>query len=193
MTGVQTCALPISLTLEDSDHHTPSNNNILVDDAIRVPPDSPPELAPSCQESGGPLVHLDWVSREDGSHILTVGVGSRLYMYGLLSGKPPELGVSGGGRELHSPARLVLLRSVELVSSVDGSPPVPVSLSWVRDGILVVGMDCEMHVYSQWQPPSRPPPPSSVPDARGSSSSIPSTLQQKIGRASCRERVSSPV
>ena len=75
------------------------------------------------------------------------------------------------------PARLVLLRSVELVSSVDGSPPVPVSLSWVRDGILVVGMDCEMHVYSQWQPPSKPPA-ASAPDARGSSSSIPSTLQQ---------------
>ena len=25
-------------------------------------------------------------------------------------------------------------------------------ISWVRDGILVVGMDSEMHVYSQWKP-----------------------------------------
>ncbi|KAB5567511.1 hypothetical protein PHYPO_G00233610 [Pangasianodon hypophthalmus] len=101
--------------------------------------------------SGKSLVHLDWVSREDGSHILTVGLGSKLYMYGLLSGKPPELGLSDNSRE-HCSSRLVLLRVVDLVSSVEGSLPIPVSLSWVRDGILVVGMDCEMHVYSQWQP-----------------------------------------
>ncbi|XP_066499855.1 dmX-like protein 1 isoform X2 [Hoplias malabaricus] len=99
------------------------------------------------------LVHLDWVSREDGSHILTVGLGSKLYMYGPLLGKPPELGLSDSSRE-HCSSLLVLLRVVDLVSSVEGSLPIPVSLSWVRDGILVVGMDCEMHVYSQWQPPA---------------------------------------
>ncbi|XP_012992337.3 dmX-like protein 1 isoform X2 [Esox lucius] len=104
--------------------------------------------------SGRSLVHLDWVSREDGSHILTVGIGSKLYMYGLLSGRPAELGLSEGSRGMVS-SRLVLLRSVDLVSSVEGSLPIPVSLSWVRDGILVVGMDCEMHVYSQWQPPAK--------------------------------------
>ncbi|XP_067270720.1 dmX-like protein 1 [Pseudorasbora parva] len=101
--------------------------------------------------NGKRQVHLDWVSREDGSHVLTVGLGSKLYMYGMLSGKPPDLGMSDSSRE-HSSSRLVLLKVVDLVSSVEGSPPIPVSLSWVRDGILVVGMDCEMHVYSQWKP-----------------------------------------
>lgn len=103
--------------------------------------------------SGKSLVHLDWVSREDGSHILTIGLGSKLHMFGPLLGKPPELGLSDNSRERCS-SRLVLLRIVDLVSSVEGSLPIPVSLSWVRDGILVVGMDCEMHVYSQWQPPA---------------------------------------
>ncbi|KAF4795583.1 hypothetical protein TURU_091880 [Turdus rufiventris] len=108
------------------------------------------------------LVHLDWMSREDGSHILTVGIGSKLYMFGQLSGKRQEQ----NGNEIvaisHSVnpkaetlSGFVLLRCVDLVSSVEGSPPFPVSLSWVRDGILVVGMDCEMHVYSQWQSPSK--------------------------------------
>ncbi|KAJ3604686.1 hypothetical protein NHX12_029426 [Muraenolepis orangiensis] len=106
--------------------------------------------------TGKNLVHLDWVSQEDGSHILTVGIGTKLYMYGPLSGKPPELCMSSDRNQRMS--RLVLLRSVDLVSSVEGSPPIPVSLSWVRDGILVVGMDCEMHVYSQWQPPAPPRP-----------------------------------
>ncbi|XP_058133514.1 dmX-like protein 1 isoform X2 [Dasypus novemcinctus] len=111
------------------------------------------------------LVHLDWMSREDGSHILTVGIGSKLFMYGPLAGKLQEQSVK---ESLAFPlwentrfvplSKFVLLRSVDLVSSVEGSPPFPVSLSWVRDGILVVGMDCEMHVYSQWQPSSKQEP-----------------------------------
>uniref|UniRef100_A0AAQ4NMY0 Dmx like 1 n=1 Tax=Gasterosteus aculeatus aculeatus TaxID=481459 RepID=A0AAQ4NMY0_GASAC len=96
------------------------------------------------------LVHLDWVSQEDGSHVLTVGIGTKIYMYGRLSGKPPELGLMSDASREQSSSRMVLIRSVNLVSSVEGSLPIPVSLSWVRDGILVVGMDCEMHVYSQW-------------------------------------------
>ncbi|KAM8984129.1 dmX-like protein 1 isoform 4-T4 [Ara ararauna] len=108
------------------------------------------------------LVQLDWMSREDGSHILTVGIGSKLYMFGQLSGRMQEqngkeiLAFShSGSMKATSLSGFVLLRSVDLVSSVEGSPPFPVSLSWVRDGILVVGMDCEMHVYSQWQSPSK--------------------------------------
>ncbi|XP_049652239.1 dmX-like protein 1 isoform X9 [Accipiter gentilis] len=108
------------------------------------------------------LVHLDWMSREDGSHILTVGIGSKLYMFGQLSGKTQEqngkeiVAIShSGSTKVTTLSRFVLLRCVDLVSSVEGSPPFPVSLSWVRDGILVVGMDCEMHVYSQWQSPSK--------------------------------------
>lgn len=122
------------------------------------------------------LVHLDWVSQEDGSHVLTIGIGTKIYMYGRLSGKPPELGLSSDGSKDQSLSRLVPLRSVELVSSVEGSLPVPVSLSWVRDGILVVGMDCEMHVYSQWQPPSQPKPIAATTQDTDISSSISSIV-----------------
>lgn len=138
------------------------------------------ESAGDClHNSGKSLVHLDWVSREDGSHILTVGLGSKLYMYGLLSGKPPELGLSDNSRG-HCSSRLVLLRVVDLVSSVEGSLPIPVSLSWVRDGILVVGMDCEMHVYSQWQPAALTNSALTAGDANGGSiSSLSMTLKQE--------------
>ncbi|XP_039214790.1 dmX-like protein 2 isoform X2 [Crotalus tigris] len=108
------------------------------------------------------LVHLDWVSKEDGSHILTVGVGANIFMYGRVSGIVTEQtsskdGVAvitlplGGSIKQGIRSRWILLRSIDLVSSVDGTPSLPVSLSWVRDGILVVGMDCEMHVYAQWK------------------------------------------
>lgn len=107
------------------------------------------------------FVHLDWLSKEDGSHILTVGVGSGILMYGRISGIVAEQtggkdGMAvvtlplGGSVKQGVRSRWVLLRSVDLVSSVDGTPSLPVSLSWVRDGILVIGMDCEMHVYAQW-------------------------------------------
>lgn len=47
--------------------------------------------------------------------------------------------------------RWMKLRKIEL-STADGLPPLPMQISWVRDGILVVAMDSEMHVYSQWKP-----------------------------------------
>ncbi|XP_034719332.1 dmX-like protein 2 isoform X5 [Etheostoma cragini] len=112
-------------------------------------------------------VHLDWLSKEDGSHILTVGVGSNILMYGRISGVVNEPtsskeGVAvitlplGGSIKQGIRSRWILLRSVDLLSSVDGTPCLPVSLSWVRDGILVVGMDCEMHVYAQWHQDKKP-------------------------------------
>uniref|UniRef100_A0AAY4EI42 RAVE complex protein Rav1 C-terminal domain-containing protein n=1 Tax=Denticeps clupeoides TaxID=299321 RepID=A0AAY4EI42_9TELE len=113
------------------------------------------------------FVHLDWLSKEDGSHILTVGVGSNILMYGRISGMVNEQisskeGVAvitlplGGSIKQGIRSRWVLLRSVNLVSSVDGTPSLPMSLSWVRDGILVIGMDCEMHVYAQWRQDKKP-------------------------------------
>ncbi|KAF7662202.1 hypothetical protein LDENG_00243090 [Lucifuga dentata] len=112
-------------------------------------------------------VHLDWLSKEDGSHILTVGVGSNILMYGRISGMVNEQtsskeGVAvitlplGGSIKQGIRSCWILLRSVDLLSSVDGTPSLPVSLSWVRDGILVVGMDCEMHVYAQWHQDRKP-------------------------------------
>lgn len=126
--------------------------------------------------TGKSLVHLDWVSQEDGSHVLTVGIGTKIYMYGRLSGKPPDLGLSSDANRDQSSSRLVLLRSVSLFSSVEGSPPIPVSLSWVRDGILVVGMDCEMHVYSQWQPPAPSKPIITITQDKDISSSVSSII-----------------
>ncbi|XP_052011882.1 dmX-like protein 1 isoform X3 [Apodemus sylvaticus] len=136
------------------------------------------------------LVHLDWMSREDGSHILTVGIGSKLFMYGPMAGKVQEqTGKDNQAFPLWDSTKIVplskfvLLRSVDLVSSVEGAPPFPVSLSWVRDGILVVGMDCEMHVYSQWQPSYKQEP--VISDSyNGSTPSILSLIKQSNSSSS---------
>lgn len=50
--------------------------------------------------------------------------------------------------------RWMQIRGLEL-RTADNLPALPMRLSWVRDGILVVGMDNEMHVYSQWKPHKR--------------------------------------
>ncbi|XP_077146958.1 dmX-like protein 1 isoform X1 [Ranitomeya variabilis] len=136
------------------------------------------------------LVHLDWMSREDGSHILTIGIGCKLLMYGQVARKLPEhpskedfaLQLWNTAKNTSQP-RFVLLRCVDLVSSVEGSLPLPVSLSWVRDGILVVGMDCEMHVYSQWQPFSKQDS-SSTDSYNGSTPSITNLVKQSQSVAS---------
>ncbi|NXM26996.1 DMXL1 protein, partial [Oxyruncus cristatus] len=136
------------------------------------------------------LVHLDWMSREDGSHILTVGIGSKLYMFGQMCGKRQEqngneiVAIShSGSTKAATLSGFVMLRCVDLVSSVEGSPPFPVSLSWVRDGILVVGMDCEMHVYSQWQSPAKQEL-ISTDSCSGSMSCITSLMKQSQSAAS---------
>ena len=123
------------------------------------------------------LVQLDWISSEDGSHILTVGVASKILTYSQVSNEIAQASMKAfSGKELKTPndklagrsrpmmqkskslvvddyqeeIRWMRLRSIDLTTA-DGLPPLPMHLSWVRAGILVVGMDNEMHVYSQWR------------------------------------------
>jgi hypothetical protein len=52
--------------------------------------------------------------------------------------------------EYEEDIRWMRLRAIEL-ETADGLPPLPMHTSWVRGGILVVGMDNEFHVYTQWR------------------------------------------
>ncbi|KOB69451.1 Rabconnectin [Operophtera brumata] len=47
--------------------------------------------------------------------------------------------------------RWMQLRRIQL-KTADGLPPLPMQISWVRDGILVVGMDSEMHPLLDYMP-----------------------------------------
>ncbi|XP_034833507.1 dmX-like protein 2 isoform X4 [Maniola hyperantus] len=115
------------------------------------------------------LVQLDWVSKEDGSHILTVAVGSRVLLFTPVSSDLAQANLKAMKESINNnrpilrkasslaaplfveEIRWMQLRRIQL-KTVDGLPPLPMQISWVRDGILVVGMDSEMHVYSQWKP-----------------------------------------
>ena len=127
------------------------------------------------------IVQLDWVSTEDGGHVLTIGVGSWIWLYAAVPGdvamalQTPGAPVQAGATQpsrgvlqksksmaVHSNAeaaaaacerRWVQIRTINLTTA-DGGPPMPLNISWVRNGILVVGLDTEMHVYSQWHCPS---------------------------------------
>jgi len=145
--------------------------------------DTSSELEPSSTSSFQirRIVQLDWVSTEDGGHVLTVGVGSCIWLYAAVPGdvaialqtpdqcmpargQQPSRGVLQKSKSMavHSNAeaaaaacerRWVQIRSIDLTTA-DGRPPTPLNMSWVRNGILVVGLDSEMHVYSQWHGPS---------------------------------------
>ncbi|GAB6032390.1 hypothetical protein CHUAL_011029 [Chamberlinius hualienensis] len=118
------------------------------------------------------LVQLDWVSTEDGSHILTVGVGSEVLLFTAVGSDLAQNNLKAmnesrkGNRPILKKAssmaaptlnteviRWMKVRSISL-KTADGLPPLPMQISWVRDGLLVVGMDNEMHVYSQWKNPN---------------------------------------
>nr|CAH7714409.1 unnamed protein product [Callosobruchus chinensis] len=115
------------------------------------------------------IVQLDWVSNEDGSHILTVACGSKIMLYTPLSTDLAQANVKAMKESLNNyrpilrkasslaqplfvdDFKWMTLRKIEL-QTADGLPALPMQISWVRDGILVVGMDSEMHVYTQWKP-----------------------------------------
>lgn len=115
------------------------------------------------------LVQLDWVSKEDGSHILTVAVGSKIMLFTPVSSDVAQANIKAMKESLTTnrpilrkasslaqphfkdEIRWMKLRQVEL-KTADDLPPLPMQISWVRDGIFVAGMDSEMHVYSQWKP-----------------------------------------
>nr|XP_024216080.1 dmX-like protein 2 isoform X4 [Halyomorpha halys] len=116
------------------------------------------------------LVQLDWVSKEDGSHILTVGVGSKVMLFTPVSSDIAQANMKAMKESQTTNSRPILRKASSLAApnfideirwmklrkidlrTADGLPPLPMQISWVRDGILVVGMDSEMHVYSQWKP-----------------------------------------
>ncbi|CAH0558785.1 unnamed protein product [Brassicogethes aeneus] len=127
------------------------------------------EMGNICPLTQKHIVQLDWVSNEDGSHILTVACGSKIMLYTPLSTDLAQANVKAMKESMNN-ARPILrkasslaqpmfvdvfkwmtLRKIEL-QTADGLPALPMQISWVRDGILVVGMDSEMHVYTQWKP-----------------------------------------
>jgi hypothetical protein len=133
------------------------------------------EQGNQCTLTQKSVVQLDWVSTEDGSHVLTVSVGNKVSVLtpvstdiaqANLQAMKASMKTGGGGSNkrqllkqassmvapLNAPedVRWMSLRTIEL-ETADGLPPLPMQMSWVRDGILVVGMDNEIHVYTQWK------------------------------------------
>ncbi|KAK7072832.1 DmX-like protein 1 [Halocaridina rubra] len=113
-------------------------------------------------------VQIDWVSKEDGSHLLTVAIGSKIFAFTSVADDIAIMSYTEGGKDKEARPRPILQKSLSVhnfcdinlprwmrleklhLTTADGLAPLPMQVSWVRDGILVVGMDNEMHVYSQW-------------------------------------------
>ncbi|XP_050731976.1 dmX-like protein 2 isoform X2 [Eriocheir sinensis] len=123
-------------------------------------------------------VQIAWVSQEDGSHLLTAAIGSKVVVYTsvaeevamVTSGSEKKKDKEGRTTSMAT-SRPVLQKSMSMhtlsdtklprwmrlqrlsLATADGLAPLPMQVSWVRDGILVVGMDNEVHVYTQWHDP----------------------------------------
>ncbi|EGT56880.1 hypothetical protein CAEBREN_01145 [Caenorhabditis brenneri] len=110
-------------------------------------------------------------NREIGEHcMLTVGLGTEVYIYAQNGQDPAQQNVTLM-RESETTMRRPSIRKASSLlpniqphsrftsciccrvlnlKTVDGLPPIPTALSWVQDGILIVGMQSEMRVYNQW-------------------------------------------
>eukprot|EP00090_Calanus_glacialis_P031935 TRINITY_DN5300_c0_g1_i1.p1 TRINITY_DN5300_c0_g1~~TRINITY_DN5300_c0_g1_i1.p1 ORF type:complete len:2845 (+),score=1055.83 TRINITY_DN5300_c0_g1_i1:272-8536(+) len=120
------------------------------------------------------LVQLDWVSNEDGSHILTVSVANKVMLLTTVSSEIAQANMTSAAearKELHKSNqkrpllrksssiglqpvvdewRWMTFRRIEL-KTADGLPPLPMAVSWARDGVLLCAMENEVSVYSQWK------------------------------------------
>ncbi len=126
------------------------------------------------------LIKLTWASSENGSHLLTVCLGNQIFIYScvkkendnsddtdsLLNKKGitknflyemPKL-VSNKSKNKcesnnNSLVKWILFRSFTL-DSADDMQALPNQIKWVRDGLLIVGLNTEMQVFSQFSPQS---------------------------------------
>ena len=121
------------------------------------------------------LVKLDWVSNEDGSHLLTVSVADRVMLFTTVSSEIAQANMATAREaklssvKVAGPKRPLLRRSSSIglpavvdewrwmtfrrvqLKSADGLPPLPTSVCWARDGVLLCAMENEVAVYSQWR------------------------------------------
>ena len=93
-------------------------------------------------------IRLEWTSAEDGSYVLTVCIGSEVFILGCAS-RIANTSVRGESSSTGKETWL-LLHSVHLTSE-NKWQLLTRALSWIRNGVLVVGLGTEMQVYSQWR------------------------------------------
>ncbi|XP_068740234.1 dmX-like protein 2 [Montipora capricornis] len=93
-------------------------------------------------------IRLEWTSSEDGSHILTVCICSELFILARAS-TIANTSVRGESSTIGKETWL-LLHSIHLTSE-NKWQLLTRALSWIRNGVLVVGLGTEMQVYSQWR------------------------------------------
>ncbi|XP_040565654.1 dmX-like protein 2 isoform X5 [Lepeophtheirus salmonis] len=115
-------------------------------------------------------VMLDWVSNENGAHILTIAVGNKVLLLTEVSSDISQANMKAMSETRTVASNRHLLRKSSSMSfqtnneeirwmqirrvflkTADGLSPTPMATSWVRDGLLLCGMDNEIAVYSQWR------------------------------------------
>jgi hypothetical protein len=79
-------------------------------------------------------VHVDWLSCEDGSHLLTAVIGSTLLIY----------------TSSTDSASWQMICKTQLTDSSDVDQQIISHVTWIRNGILTVCNTHEITLFSQW-------------------------------------------
>lgn len=100
------------------------------------------------EQADASQVRLEWISVENGSHILTVCIKNEIFIVGAASRISD---ISMGGESSFSGKESWLLLDSTHLASENKWQLLNRALSWARNGVLVVGLGTEMQVYSQWK------------------------------------------
>jgi len=115
-----------------------------VEDTIELPYQLPANVTKNLRYLETLPIGLTWLSLENGAFILSAALGNSIYiLYQYRTSKQPLI-VSATSSSV-SAVKWNLLNTIDLQDKVINT------VTWTRDGMLLVGVRNELRVYSQWE------------------------------------------
>lgn len=132
------------ITVSVAESESSGGNTWKIEDAVELPYELPANVGSDLGYLDRVPLGLTWMSLENGSFILSAALGSSIYiLYQLRTAKFPQ--IESATSSSVSVVKWNILSSIELDDKVIST------LTWARDGMLLVGVKNELRVYSQWE------------------------------------------
>ena len=115
-----------------------------VEDCVKLPYELPANVTDNLQYLETLPIGLTWMSLENGAFILSAALGNSIYiLFQSRTLKQPKI--------VSLTSSSVSAVNWSLLNTIDLQDKTISTLTWTRDGMLLVGVKNELRVYSQWE------------------------------------------
>lgn len=132
----------ITLTILESE--STGGDNWRVEDSIELPYKFPANITKNLSYLDTLPIGLTWMSLENGAFILSAALSNAVYIfYQMRTLKQPQI--------VSVTSSSVSTIQWKLLNTIDLQDKAISTITWTRDGMLLVGVKNELRVYSQWE------------------------------------------